>query len=229
VPSCSPSARRTRGQATRRRRTTGGATELSRPRLVDEHAWGFGWISTTEQPRLRLASHALLADGGVWVVDPTEGEGIEERVRALGEPAGVLQLLNRHNRACAAFAERLGVPHDRVPFETVGPFETVPIRRSKRWQEVALWWPERRVLVTADALGTVPHYFALGGEPLGVHPLLRLTPPRQLAPLDPEHVLCGHGEGVHERATVALRDALANSRQRLPRLALELPEAFLRR
>ena len=53
--------------------------------------------------------------------------------------------------------------------------------RRKRWQEVALWWPERRVLVTADALGTVAHYFTLGGERLGVHPLLRLTPPRQLA------------------------------------------------
>ncbi len=128
-----------------------------------------------------MASHALLADAGVWIVDPTEGEGIEERIRALGEPAGVLQLLDRHNRACAAYAERLGVPHHRVPFDGVGPFETVPIVRRKRWQEVALWWPERRVLVTADALGTVAHYFTLGGERLGVHPLLRLTPPRQLA------------------------------------------------
>jgi hypothetical protein len=150
-------------------------------------------------------------------------------VRALGEPAGVLQLLNRHNRACAAFAERLGVPHHRVPFEAVGPFETVAIMRRKRWQEVALWWPERRVLVAADALGTVPHYFALGGEPLGVHPVLRLTPPRQLARFDPEHVLCGHGAGVHERATEALREALASSRRRLPRLALELPWSLLRR
>ena len=176
-----------------------------------------------------MASHALLAGGGVWIVDPTEGDGIEERIRALGEPAGVLQLLDRHNRACALFAERLGVPHHRVPFEAVGPFETVPIRRSKRWQEVALWWPEQRVLVAADALGTVPHYFALAGERLGIHPLLRLSPPRQLASLDPEHVLCGHGEGVHERATEALRDALANSRRRLPRLALELPVALLGR
>jgi hypothetical protein len=196
--------------------------------LVDRQEWGFGWIST-DQPKLRLASHALLVDGGVWLVDPSEDEGVEEQVRALGEPAGVLQLLDRHNRACAAFAERLGVPHHRVPFETVGPFETVPIVRRRFWQEVALWWPERRVLVTADSLGTVPHYFTLGGERLGVHPVLRLTPPRELARLDPEHVLCGHGEGVHERAGEALRDALANSRRRLPRLAVELPRAFLRR
>ena len=163
------------------------------------------------------------------MIDPTEGEGIEERVRSLGEPAAVLQLLDRHNRDCAAFAKRLGVPHQRVPFEPVGPFETVAVVRRKRWQEVALWWPERRVLVTADALGTVPHYFALGGEQLGVHPLLRLKPPERLGQLEPEHVLCGHGAGVHERAAEALRDALANSRRRLPRLAIELPGSLLRR
>ena len=194
-------------------------------RFVDEHEWGFGWVSS-EQPMLRLTSHALLADSGVWLTDPSESNGVEQRIRALGEPAGVLQLLDRHNRACAAFAERLGVPHHRVPFDGVGPFETVAIVRRKPWHEVALWWPERRVLVTADALGTVPHYFALDGEPLGVHPLLRLTPPRQLARLEPEHVLCGHGAGVHDRATQALRDAVATSRTRLPRLALELPRAL---
>jgi len=197
-------------------------------RFVDEHGWGFGWVSS-EQPMLRLTSHALLADGGVWLTDPSEAEGVEERIRALGEPAGVLQLLDRHNRACAAFADRFGVPHHRVPFGGVGPFETVSIVRRKPWHEVALWWPERKVLVTADALGTVPHYFALGGEALGVHPLLRLTPPRQLARLEPAHVLCGHGAGVHERAAEALRGALDNSRRRLPRLAVELPRALWRR
>jgi len=196
--------------------------------FVDEQDWGFGWVST-EQPRIRMTSHALLADGGVWLVDPSEGDGVDERIRELGEPAGVLQLLDRHNRACAAFAQRFGVPHHKVPFEAVGPFEVASMVRRKRWREVALWWPERRVLVCADALGTVPHYFALGGERLGVHPLLRVTPPRQLARLGPEHVLSGHGAGVHERAPEALRDALANSRRRLPRLALELPSALLGR
>src|SRR4051812_49587841 len=132
-----------------------------------------------------MTSHALVADGGVWLVDPSEGDGVEERVRALGEPAGVLQLLDRHNRASAAFAERLGVPLHKVPFERVGPFETVPIVRRKRWREVALWWPERRVLVCADALRTIPHYFAPGGEQLGVHSPLPLTPPPPVAPLQP--------------------------------------------
>ena len=201
---------------------------LNGPRWVDEQEWGFGWIAT-ERPQLRLASHALFVEGRVWVVDPIDGESVDERVGGLGEPAGVIQLLDRHTRDCAAFARRHGVPHHVVPFVDVGPFESIPLVRRSRWQEAALWWPERRVLVCADALGTVPHYFALGGEPLGVHPVLRLTPPRRLADFEPEHVLCGHGEGVHEDAADAVRRAVAHARRRLPRLLLEAPAAAVRR
>jgi hypothetical protein len=201
---------------------------LSEPRWVDEQDWGFGWIAP-ERPQLRLTSHALLAQGGVWVVDPLEGEGVEGRIRALGEPAGVIQLLDRHTRDCAAFARRLGVRHHVVPSVGIGPFEAIPLVQRSHWQESGLWWPERRVLVCADAFGTVPHYFALGGERLGVHPLLRLTPPRRLAGLEPEHVLCGHGEGVHEHAAGAVLEALAHARRRLPRLLFEAPAATLRR
>jgi hypothetical protein len=71
------------------------------------------------------------------------------------------------------------------------------------------------VLVCGDALGTQP-YFRTEEERLGVHPLLRLIPPRRLARLAPQHVLVGHGEGVHEDATAALREALTTSRRRLP-------------
>jgi hypothetical protein len=198
---------------------------MSARRWVDEAEWGFGWISP-ERPLLRITSHAVRADGGVWIIEPTDGEGVEERIRELGEPAAVVQLLDRHNRACAAFARRLGVPHHVVPFADVGPFAVVPLVRRRHWREVALWWSEPRVLVCADALGTVAHYFALGGERLGVHPLLRLTPPRQLARLEPENVLCGHGAGVHDGATEAMREALAHARRRLPRLLLELPAAL---
>ena len=204
-------------------------SSIARPmEVIDELGFGFGWVSS-ERPKLQLASHALVADGGVWLVDPTEADGVEERVHALGEPAGVLQLLDRHNRACAEWAARLDVPHHRVPFERVGPFEPIPVVRRRVWQEVALWWPERRVLVCADALGTVPHYFALGGERLGVHPLLRPTPPHKLAAFEPAHVLCGHGAGVHDGATDAVRDALAHARRRAPRMLFELPASLVRR
>ena len=195
--------------------------------LVDELEFGFGWVSS-EQPKLRLTSHALAAGGGVWLFDPAPGE-VEDRIRALGEPAGVVQLLDRHNRACAEWARRLSVPHHVVPFDGVGPFEAVPIVRNRLWREVALWWPERRVLVCADALGTVTHYFALGRERIGVHPLLRPRPPRQLGRYEPEHVLCGHGDGVHERAAEAVREAVTHARRRGLLLPLELPRVLLRR
>jgi hypothetical protein len=180
-------------------------------RFVDEFDAGFGWMM---DELLGRTSHALRAGGGVWLVDPVDGEGVEERVRALGEPAGVVQLLDRHSRDSAALAERLGVPHVVAYAGDEGsPFELVPIVRRRRWREVALWWPERRVLVCADALGTIG-YFVAPGDRVGVHPLLRLFPPRALARLDPERILVGHGEGVHDGAAAALAEALSTSRRR---------------
>jgi len=138
----------------------------------------------------------------------------DDRLRALGRRAGVLQLLDRHNRDCAAIAAALGVPHHVVPTQ-LAPFDFLPVLRSRFWREVALWWPERRVLVAADALGTVG-YFRAPGERIGVHPALRLKPPRSLRRVYPEHILTGHGKGVHEDAAVALHTALRTSRRRLP-------------
>ena len=191
-------------------------------RFCDEFECGFGWI-TGEPAWLRRASHALAVDGRVWLTDPLDGEGVEERVRALGEPAGVIQLIDRHNRDSELVAERLGVPLHRVPFGGVpgSPFVTLGVLRLPAWREVALWWPERRVLVCADALSTLRPYRA-PGEMLAVHPFLRLTPPRKLARLAPEHVLVGHGEGIHGNdAADALERALAGSRRRLPSLIVK--------
>jgi glyoxylase-like metal-dependent hydrolase (beta-lactamase superfamily II) len=188
-------------------------------RFCDELDGAFGWIV---DERMGRCSHALVAGGGVWLVDPVDGDGVEERIRAAGEPAGVIQLLDRHNRDCAALAERLGVPHHEVPVELIAgaPFEFLVVRKGWMWKEVALWWPERRVLVCADALGTIA-YFVAPGERLGVHPLLRLTPPRRrLGNIQPEAVLCGHGEGILSDAAPVFQDALTTSRRRiLPALA----------
>jgi hypothetical protein len=182
-------------------------------RFCDELDGGFGWIVDEFMQR---CSHALVVDGRVWVIDPVDGDGVEERLRAAGTPAGVIQLLDRHNRDCAGLADRLGVRHHVVPQGSLGPFACIPIRARQSWNEVALWWPERRVLVCADVLGTAPYYCARG-ERLAVHPLLRLRPPRrQLGDLGPDVVLCGHGQGVLEEADSALREALSTSRRRIP-------------
>lgn len=161
----------------------------------------------------------------MYVVDPVDVRGLDERLRALGEPAAVLVLLDRHRRDADAVAARLGVPVHETPFDGLGgaPFEFRPIVRARVWREVALWWPERRVLVAADALGSVG-YFVAPDEPIGVHPLLRPRPPRRaLGDLEPEHVLVGHGAGVHgSAATPALRHALATARTGIPRVAAGL-------
>jgi hypothetical protein len=184
-------------------------------RFCDEQDFGFGWLD--DDDHMQRTSHALAAADGVWLIDPLAWPEAEERARALGHPRGVLQLLDRHNRDCSAVAARLGVPHHVVPTGKIdgAPFEFLPVLRSRFWREVALWWPEERVLCCADALGTVA-YFCAPGERLGVHPLLRLRPPRALRRVYPEHVLTGHGEGVHEDAAAALHEALRTSRRRLP-------------
>ena len=190
--------------------------------ICDENDFGFGWVAL-EPALLRRASHALVADGRVWLVNPLDVPGIDERLLALGEPAGVLQLVDRHARDCAALAERLQVPYQRLPFGGVpgSPFEARKVLSVPGWHEVALWWEDERVLVCTEALGTVP-YFRARDEPLGVHPFLRLYQPRGLRDmakcLAPEHVLVGHGEGVHgEEAAAALRRAVQGARRATPR------------
>jgi hypothetical protein len=186
-------------------------------RFCDEQEWGIGWIAA-EPKVMQRCSHALVLDGKAWLIDAVEGEGVEERVRALGEPAGVVQLLDRHRRDCGTLARRFGVPLHVTPFQLVPgtPFQPLRIVRSRMWTEIALWWPQRRVLVCGDALGTAPYYLA-PNDRLGVHPFLRFLPPQRLGGLEPAHVLVGHGEGVHEQASDALEEALGTSSRRIPR------------
>ncbi|TML15284.1 MAG: hypothetical protein E6G33_08515 [Actinobacteria bacterium] len=179
----------------------------------DEFGDGFGWIADEFMQR---CSHALGADGRIWLIDALDRDGLDERVRATGTPVGVIQLLGHHNRDCAVIAARLDVPHHVVPRHRIGQFEFIPVRGGRLWREVALWWPQRRVLVLADALGTA-EYFRARGERLGVHPFLRVRPPRkQLGELEPAAILCGHGAGIFDDAAAALREALSTSRRRIP-------------
>jgi len=193
----------------------------------DLGADGFGWIVEEAMTR---TSHALIAEGRVWLVDPLDWTEAIDRACGLGEPAGVVQLLDRHDRDCAALASRLGVTHLVAPDDILGsPFELIPIVRRRWWRESALWWPGRKTLVTADALATNRFYTA-GKAPLAVHVLLRLTPPRQLGGLDPERILVGHGEGlIGSGAADALREALRVSRRGLPGLLARLPFLALTR
>jgi len=190
--------------------------------IYDEFEHGFSWFPGGTLTR---TAHALRAGDGVWIIDPVDEPEALERAAALGAPAGVLQLLDRHDRDCAAIAARLEVPHLRLPAAVPGsPFEVVPVLKRPLWHEVALWWPEARVLVVAELIGTNATY-ALSGGPAGVHGLLRLAPPGALRGYEPEHLLVGHGRGVHgPAAATALAGAYAHARKDLPRLATMLPK-----
>lgn len=193
-------------------------------RAYDEHDIGSTWIVDEAMAR---ASHALVVDGGVWLVDPVDVGDALERASKLGTVAGVLQLLDRHERDCAAAAERFGVAHHRLPTELPGtPLEPFPLMSTRLWKEVGLWWPERRALVVAESLAA--NRMHTGGASLvGVHFLLRLTPPNRLRRYDPAHLLLGHGPGVHgELAAPALAEALDRARRDLPLVLLKLPTSL---
>jgi hypothetical protein len=193
--------------------------------ICDESDAGFGWISD-EHGWMERASHALLTDRGVWLVDPVDLPELDTRVRGLGEPRGVLQLVGWHTRDCAAVAARLGVPHLVVPSQVPdSPFEPFRVPGIPGWREVALWWPETRTLVVGEAVGTV-RYFRAPGRPLGVHPVLRLArPPKVLLDREPEHLLVGHGRGLHADVAAALADAVARSRRDFPAVVPRLLRA----
>ena len=196
------------------------------PRVLafDEFGFGLSWI--LDEPMQR-ASHALAHAGRVWLVDPVDVPEAVERAQALGEVAGVLQLLDRHPRDCAALAERLGVPHLRLPERVEGaPFEVFDVVSVPRWREVGLWWREHRLLVVPETVGTGPFY--RGGEvPAGIHPFLRLRPPRPPRRYAPEHLLMGHGASLHGPAAAdGLRVAYERSLRDLPATLLRIPLSF---
>ncbi|MFW5922629.1 MAG: hypothetical protein ACOCRC_04960 [Halodesulfurarchaeum sp.] len=197
------------------------------PEIVDRFDDGFGWFARPAETMQR-ASHAIDFGDGVWIIDPVDAVGIDEEIEALGEVKGVVVLLDRHERDCAAFANRFDVPVFRPPYvertfdapveilDKSLPGEDVEVIRTlnwPRWREAALY--DGETLVTADVLGNAS-YFTVGPERIGVHPMVRIAPPTALAGLNPDRILVGHGPGVHENATRALDRSLAGARRRLP-------------
>ena len=193
---------------------------------LDETPVGLEWVVDEAMTR---ASHALVDDGRVWLVDPVDVPEAIDRATALGDVEGVLQLLDRHPRDSKALAKRFGVPYLRLPAAAPAgsPFELFDVVSVPKWREKGLWWPERRALLVPEAVGTGP-MFTAGKADAGVHIMLRGLPPRgALGDYEPEHLLCGHGPGIHgPEASRALREALARSRRDLPAAVANLPRAY---
>jgi hypothetical protein len=202
--------------------------------VVDRWEDGISW--TLEDDTMHRTSHALVTDAGVWVIDPVDAPGLDQELDELGEVVGVTLLLKRHKRDTEAVARRNDVPvslpqplapvaddltaetevyADRLP-ET--EFAAIELTNNRFWREAALYDEDRGTLVVPEAVGT-NDLFTTDDERLGVHPGLRLFPPRRaLGGLNPDEVLVGHGAGVFDDAARALRYGLRQSRSNAPRL-----------
>ena len=211
------------------------STEL---REIDRFDGGVGWIAHPEESMAR-ASHALVADGSLWVIDPVDSEALDELLAEVGEVAGVVVLFDRHRRDADEIASRHDVPvyipdwFDGVADELERPtvrfgaeladsgLRSYPVTTNRFWQEAALYDPDDRTLVVPESVGTAS-YFRASGERLGVHPAMRAFPPRErLGQFEPQRILVGHGAGIDTDATAALDAALANARRTMPRLYAE--------
>jgi len=194
---------------------------------------GVTWIAHPGE-RMRRASHALIDDGDVWLVEPVDAEGLDAVVADFGEVAGVVVLAAYHRRDAAAVARRhdvavhlpaalAGLADDLdAPVETFAGalgstgYEPVTVYDGVPWAEAALYHPDDRTLVVTEAL-VASDQLTGTGERLAVMPYVRLLPPRgALSGLVVDRVLVGHGEPVLSDADAALETALADARRGAP-------------
>lgn len=182
------------------------------------------WTFSAGGPIVRTST-AIAISGGCLLVDPVDGDGLDQLIEPLGDVIGVCTLLDRHQRDARKLADRYGCPR-LVPSTLAGSGEPLvidgiqerAILAAPGWNESALWLPERGLLVSADALGTTPYFLADSGESIGVHPVLRLRPPvGAFRGLAPAAIAVGHGPPVITDAERALAHAVDTARSGLPR------------
>ncbi|MBC7460890.1 MAG: hypothetical protein H7287_05970 [Thermoleophilia bacterium] len=211
---------------------------------------GLSW-SLHGAGQLACRSHALVADdGGIWLIDPIDGAGLDAALDELGgSVGGVVVLLDRHLRDAPAVAGRHGVPllvppgrwraghappRGSVPLSPRVdgcPFTFLPlVERDGAWLEQALWWEEQEMLVVAEAIGTTEYCRVPRDAPFGMHPVLRFGARcRALSelPHEPRLLLVGHGEPVRAVDIPALGDGIRSvareARSGIPRMLMRVP------
>ncbi len=199
-----------------------------------------GWIAYPDE-KMERASYALTDSDrdGIWLVDPVDCDGLDELLRPRGPVLGVVIALDRHKRDAVAIATRHEVPIYRPTWmQSIDDDLDGPVRAlggelgatgfelSKRidnrfWKEVVLYRPSDATVYVPESVGAAA-YFCVGDEPVGVHPMLRLTPPAELTDRPVERLFMGHGHPIGTDATEPLVSAIDTARQRFPGLLKQL-------
>ncbi len=185
----------------------------------------FTWPWFSEPHGYNFNGHLILHPGGNLCIDPVEPnqEDLEELARF-----GVSRILltNRnHSRAANKVRARTGArtaihpadaPHARkegaelddelVLGDQVGPFVVVPVP-GKSPGEVALHWPERKILIVGDAVvGDPPGRCKLLPEKVVDDPARLRASVRSLLALDFDILLPGDGTAILQEAKERLRE-----------------------
>jgi glyoxylase-like metal-dependent hydrolase (beta-lactamase superfamily II) len=187
------------------------------------------WPAFSERFGYDFNGHLVRWAGGNVCVDPVEpaGEALEEIAR---EGVARIVLTNRnHFRAAMRVSERTGAriaihPADAdfvksrgvrvddplAPGDRVGPFAVIAAP-GKSPGEIALHWPERRLLIVGDAcVGKPPGELALlPPAVIDDLPLLQRTLRRLADELDFDALLVGDGASIVAGGRAALRRLVA--------------------
>ncbi|HSV06071.1 MAG TPA: MBL fold metallo-hydrolase [Candidatus Binatus sp.] len=187
------------------------------------------WESFSEPHGYDFNGYFLRHPGGNLCIDPVDPP---EDVLALLGREGVARILitNRnHMRKAMVVREQSGAPvtihpddaayarqqgatidAELRPGERIGPLTVVGVP-GKSPGEVALHWPERRLLVVGDAaIGNPPGRLSLLRERVMDDPPRLRRSLRALAELDPDVVLVGDGVSIVGGAGAQLRALVAS-------------------
>jgi len=185
--------------------------------------WTWPWFS--EPHGYNFNGHLILHAAGNLCIDPVEPTAADlEEIARLG--VSQILLTNRnHSRAANKVRARTGArtaihpldaPHARKEGaelddelslgDQVGPFVVVPVP-GKSPGEVALHWPERKILIVGDAVvGDPPGRCKLLPEKVMDDPARLRESVRSLLALDFDTLLLGDGEPILEKAKAQLRE-----------------------
>lgn len=185
--------------------------------------WTWPWFS--EPHGYNFNGHLILDASGNLCIDPVEPTAADlEEIARLG--VSRILLTNRnHSRAANKVRARTGAriaihpadaPHARKEGaelddelslgDQVGPFVVVPVP-GKSPGEVALHWPERKILIVGDAVvGDPPGRCKLLPEKVMDDPARLRESVRSLLALDFDTLLLGDGEPILEKAKAQLRE-----------------------